>query len=362
MISTADRQKAIELIDEAREAGARLKPACNVLEISARTYERWKSGDSVKSDGRPTAERPKPANSLSEEERQAVLDTVKLPEYASSPPSQIVPALADKGIYICSESTFYRILNAFDLLHHRGRGRAPGSSRKPTTYVATAPNQVWTWDITWLPGPVLGAYLRLYLIIDIFSRYIVGWEVWAEETAEHAEELVRRTIIRENLQGELLGRKAAGIPLVLHNDNGSPMKAETFLQLLISLGIERSNSRARVSNDNPYSEAGFRTLKYRPNYKEDGFATVDVARKWVEEFVHWYNEEHHHSAIGFVTPSSRHHGEAEAIQEQRRVVYQLAREQHPERWVKDIRKWDLPLEVALNPNKKTLTEAITVIR
>jgi putative transposase len=271
MISDSDRRRAVELIDEARASGARLKPACDVIKISVRTYERWTETGTVKVDGRPLATRPKPVNSLSDEERAAIIETVNLPKYASAPPSQIVPDLADNGVYIGSESTFYRILHNNNLQKHRGRSRESTAQYQPTTYVASAPNQVWTWDITWLPGPIRGYFFKLYLIIDIFSRYIVGWEIWEEETEAHASELIRATILKENLQGELSVRKEKNLPLVLHQDNGPPMKGATFQATLISLGIERSYSRPRVSNDNPFSESGFKTLKYRPNYKVKGF-------------------------------------------------------------------------------------------
>ena len=346
MISDSDRRRAVELIDEARESGARLKPACDELRISERTYQRWVKDGDVKSDSRPTAERPKPANSLSIEERQEVLNIVNSKEYASQPPSQIVPSLADKGKYVASTRTIYRILEVEKLLKHRGNSKSP-SPHRPTTYEATGPNQVWTWDITWLPGMVKGFFFKLYLILDIFSRYIVGWEIWEDETEEYASELIRRTVIRE----EIVIRDK---PLVLHNDNGSPMKGATFQATLQFLGIERSYSRPRVSNDNPYSESQFRTLKQRPNFKSQGFNTIEEAREWVTIFVQWYNEEHHHSSIGFVTPSQKHHGEAEAIIAKRIEVYQQAREQHPERWTGDICSWNTPSSVFLNPEKKTL--------
>ena len=345
MISDSDRHRAVELIDEARESGARLKPACDVLCMSTRTYQRWVKGGNVNCDGRPTAERPVPVNSLSEEERQEVLDTVNSSKYASQPPSQIVPDLADNGVYIASTSTFYRIMRIEKLLKHRGNSKSP-SRYKPTTYEATAPNQVWTWDITWLPGMIKGFFFKLYLILDIFSRFIVGWEVWEEETEEYASELIRRTVICEKI-----GIRGEENPLVVHSDNGSPMKGATFQATLQFLGIERSYSRPRVSNDNPYSESQFRTLKSRPNFKARGFKDIEEAREWVARFVNWYNEEHHHSSIGFVTPSQRHHGEAELIIANRIEVYQQARERHPERWTRDICRWELPESVFLNPEK-----------
>ena len=212
------------------------------------------------------------------------------------PPCQIVPALADEGTYIASESTFYRILHEEKMQNHRGRSQEPGKHSKPTSYCATAPNQIWTWDITYLSGAVKGMFYYLYLIIDIFSRDIVGWEVWAEESAEHASELIRRACLA---QGRLSTQ-----PLVLHSDNGSPMKGATMLQTLYRLGITPSNSRPRVSNDNPYSESLFRTLKYRPNYQPRGFASIEEAREWCRKFVQWYRYEHHHSGITVGIPET----------------------------------------------------------
>ena len=199
---------------------------------------------------------------MSQEEKEEIITIVKQEEYADLPPTQIVPKLADKGTYIASESTFYRVLREEKMQNHRGRSQRP-ERRMPESHLAIAPNQVWTWDITLLGGPVKGLFYRLYLILDLFSRKVVGWEVWETEEAKHAETLVKKAVISEKIKGE---------PLVLHSDNGSPMKAATFLGLLENLGIQSSFSRPRVSNDNPYSEAMFRTLKYRPNFPHKGFS------------------------------------------------------------------------------------------
>lgn len=182
--------------------------------------------------------------------------------------------------------------------HHRGRSKKP-SQRIPGSHIATAPNQVWTWDITWLNGPVLGLYYRLYLIIDLFSRKIVGWEVWETELSKYAGDLIKKSVIKEKTQGR---------PLVLHSDNGSPIKAATFQATLETLGIQRSYSRPRVSNDSPYSESIFRTIKYRPEYPEKGFETIESVRDWVVRLVHWHNYEYQHSGINFVTPHQCHTG------------------------------------------------------
>jgi putative transposase len=210
--------------------------------VSLRTFQRWvNDGDTVRADGRTTTVRPPPGNKLSEAERQQILDVANSAEFASLPPSQIVPGLADRGVYLASESSFYRVLRSASLQHHRGRARAP-SARVVTSHCATGPNQVWSWDITWLPAAVKGQYYYWYMMLDVFSRKIVGYEVHEAESAELAALLMRRASLAEGL---------AGRPLVLHSDNGSPMKGATMLATLENLGVVASFSRPRVSNDNP---------------------------------------------------------------------------------------------------------------
>lgn len=339
----------MELIQEANQGGARLSKACGELNISVRTYERWVEGGKVKEDQRPLAERKAPANKLSPEERAKVLETIKLPEYVDLPPSQIVPALADIGEYLASESTFYRIMREDRLQSHRGRKKAPSARKEPATHVAFGPNEVWTWDITWLRGPARGLYFKLYLIIDIFSRKIVGWEVWEEENGEYAKELVRRAALKEQLNGK---------PLILHSDNGSPMKAETLHTLLETLNIQKSFSRPRVSNDNPYSESMFATLKYRPQFPHRGFETVEAARKWVHSFVDWYNNTHKHSGINFVTPQECHTASHYALLKNRDELYRQAKERNPERWTRSTRNWSPRKHSALNPLKEEELQAL----
>lgn len=260
------------------------------------------------------------------------------------PPCELVPALADKGIYIGSESTMYRILREEKLQNHRGRSAKP-THQHPTTYSADGPNQVWMWDITYLNGPHKGMFYYLYLFSDLYDRSIVGWEVYEAENAEHASELIRRITLK---QGRLSTE-----PLVLHSDNGAPMKGATMLATLYQLGITPSNSRPRVSNDNPYAESLFRTLKYRPNYQPKGFSSLEEARKWVQLFVKWYNYEHHHSGIQFLTPKQMRSKEATVILEQRHQVYENAKAAHPERWNgRNTRNWSMPEKVYLNPEIK----------
>jgi len=300
MISASDRRQTIELIETARETGARLMSACQVLAISVRTFQRWTKTGGSGGDRRPEAVRPTPANKLKPEERQSVLDICHQKENASLPPSQIVPRLADQGGYVASESSFYRILHEANEQHHRGRSQKPRKSTPPKGFCATGSNQVWTWDITWLPAFIRGMFFYLYMIVDVFSRKIVGWEVFDRECSGNAAGFVYKAVLAE---GCILK------PLVLHSDNGSPQKGATLNAKLESLGIMASFSRPRVSNDNPYSESLFRTCKYRPDYPQSGFDTIEDARRWVKQFVFWYNDIHRHSAIRFVTPNQRHRGE-----------------------------------------------------
>lgn len=297
----------------------------------------------VREDGRPVADRPAPSNKLAAEERDALLSIFHEPEYASLPPSQVVPMLADKGIYLASESTCYRVLHAADQQHDRGRARQREKRSKPTEYAATGPNQVWTWDVTWLKGPVRGLFFYLYMMVDVFSRKIVGWEVHDRECGELASQLVRRAVMSEGC----LHR-----PEMLHADNGSPQKSATLRATLEQLGIMASYSRPRVSNDNPYSESLFRTTKYRPDYPESGFDTLAAARDWVLGFVRWYNHAHRHSAIKFVTPVERHTGADVEILKRREEVYSHAKERSPERWSGNTRDWSRPERVMLNPDKR----------
>jgi transposase InsO family protein len=275
-----------------------------------------------------------------------------MPEFADLPPSQIVPMLADRGIYVASESTMYKILKNESMLKHRGSSRTPVKSKHPTTHIANAPNQVWSWDITYLNSYTRGMYYKLYVIMDIFSRKIVGWEVWHEELGELAADLVERAVLAEQISGR---------PLVLHSDNGAPMKSYTLKAKLEMLGVMSSYSRPRVSNDNPYSEALFKTCKYTSSYPKDGFKNIEEARDWVYKFVNWYNNIHYHSGLNFVTPMSRHTGNAEGIMERRKDVYRFARALHPQRFNRGIRNWKLPDIVALNPiseNKASVKDAI----
>jgi putative transposase len=337
----------VKWINEAVDAGARKRPASEEAGICLRTYRRWVQGENTSEDQRSSALRPTPANKLTEQEREQILETCNQPEYESLPPGQIVPRLADKGEYIASESSFYRVLKEADQQYHRGRAKEKQKRRLPTTYIAKSANEVWSWDISYLPSLVRGQFFYLYLIMDIFSRKIVGWEVHNHEGGEEAAELMQRTVLAERCF-----RK----PLVLHSDNGSPMKSQTMRTKLYDLGVIPSHSRPRVSNDNPFSESLFRTLKYCPQWPSQGFESLQAAREWVSRFSCWYNEEHRHSGIRHVTPAQRHKGDDNEILAARDEVYARAKEKHPTRWSGQTRDWTPVGPVALNPERDEIEE------
>ena len=292
-------------------------------------------------------ERAEPTNKLSDVERQAAMAVLNGEEFKNLPPSQIVPRLADQGRYVASESTLYRLLRQAGQMCHRRLERAPQKRSKPRALTATRPDQIYCWDITYLPTCVRGDYFYLYLFVDLFSRKIVGWQVFESESAELAAGLLQDICARHGITpGQL----------VVHSDNGSPMKGETMLAMMQRLGVAASRSRPSVSNDNPYSESLFRTLKYRPELPVKPFENLLQARRWVNELAHWYNDEHRHSAIGFVTPSQRHEGQDMALLADRTVVYEWARQANPQRWSKKTRDWRYVDQVNLNPETPTLKE------
>ena len=297
----------------------------------------------MKTDQRSSAKRPSLSNKLSEEEVQRILAVCNQPEYANLPPSQIVPCLLDKGLYHASESSFYRILRNAKQLNHRGRAKAPKKSAKPTSFKAEKPNQVWSWDITYLGSRIKGQFYYLYLFEDIYSRKIVGYEVHEKEDGKLASQLLQRCILKEQCFH-------TEPRLVLHSDNGAPMKSQTLKAKMEELGIMSSYSRPRVSNDNPYSEALFRTLKYRGNWPSSGFDSLDGARDWVEHFVGWYNHEHKHSQLNFVSPAERHAGRDKVILQARREVLEKARKANPKRWSGGVRNCTPIGAVMLNPD------------
>jgi len=348
MICLEDRHVLARDIHTAQATGARLRLACATAGIDLRTLQRWKAHDGLRAgDGRPLAVRPLPGHTLSEAEREQVLRVANEPRFAAVPPARIVPMLADEGRYLASESTFSRVLRDHGQTAHRGRAKAPKASRPPTTHIATGPAQVWCWDMTYLPALVLGRWFHLYLILDLYSRKVVGWEVHDSDHADHAAHLVRRTALAE-------GIASAITKPVLHGDNGSTLKATTVLAMLHWLGVQPSYSRPRVSDDNAYAESLFRTAKYRPEFPAKGFPDLDAARAWATDFVRWYNIDHRHSGIRYVSPAQRHAGDDKAILAARHALYTQARERNPARWSGTTRNWSPIDAVTLNPERDSI--------
>lgn len=337
LITAADKAEAIYLIQEACAAGCRIRNACEMLEIDIRTLQRWKKEVDLadKRHGPNTT----PANKLTDAERMRILEVANSPEYCNKAPSQIVPHLADQEIYIASESSFYRVLKQAEQIKHRSATQ-PRTHHKPAELIALKPNQIWSWDISYLPSNILGMFFYLYLFLDIFSRKIVGYHVFEKESAEYAAMVVAKAYLAEDLR--------AG-DVTLHSDNGGPMKGSTMLAMLQKLGVMPSFSRPSVSDDNPFSESLFRTLKYCPLYPSKPFSSIEEAQAWVTIFVDWYNNVHQHSGINFVTPNARHQGLDKVILEKRTRVYEIARQNNPNRWTKEIRNWGVVEAVYLNP-------------
>ena len=327
----------LSLVDTAVASGARRAEACARLSIDPRTLERWRASGALE-DGR-RGPRKAPHNKLSNAERERLLAVATSEPYRDLSPKQIVPRLADACDYVGSESTLYRVLRAHKLMTHRGKAKPP-VSRPRAEHIASGPCQVWSWDISYLRTPIRGQYFYLYLMMDVWSRKIVGFAVHDAECTDLASVLLRSAIESEGCYGE---------NLVLHADNGGTMKGATLKATMEHLGVIASYSRPRVSDDNPFSEALFRTVKYRPEYPNKPFASLEEARAWVAAFVAWYNDVHLHSAIGYVTPAARHDGRDEAILAARRAVYEEAHDRNPERWSGHVRPWLAPATVRLNP-------------
>ena len=340
LIAADEKETAIALIKDACTQGARKAKACELLNIPIRTVERWEK-QGVQ-DKRKAAARSV-GNKLSPEEEQMIFDTINSEAYRDLPPTQIVPHLADQGKYIGSESTIYRLLRKAKQLKHRQASR-PAKHNKPKACHAAASNQLWSWDITYLSTNVKGQYFYLYLVMDVYSRKIVGWHIKNSQNGHDAAKLMEDACKNEGL---------TDANITLHSDNGTPMKSATLLAKLQDLGIMPSFSRPSNSDDNPYSESLFKTLKYRPNFPRlDKFTTIEEASTWTHAFVQWYNTEHKHSGLKFVTPEQRHTGQDTAIFENRKRVYQNAKNTHPERWSGSTRNWIPPKTVSLNPDKK----------
>ena len=338
MISLKEKHWVCELVRDAMTSGARKKQACEVLGISIRALQRWEQA--CNPDRRKGARKRVPRK-LSEEERQKVKATACEAQFKDLTPYEIVAILAENGLYIASERTFYRVLKANGLLHHRGSGKPPIRSGEPQELIATGTNQIWSWDITWLRTDVRGLFYYAYMIKDIWTKDIVGWEIHDREDDALAAAMFNRLRLKHDMKG-----------IYLRSDNGNPMKGATMLMTLYNLGVIPSYGRPRVSNDNPFIESLFKTLKYTAGYPGQ-FKNLEHARTWMANFVNWYNTEHRHSAIGYVTPQQRRSGDFKIIFGKRNETLTSAREKNPERWVKNQRVWGCDERVYLNPGKKT---------
>lgn len=284
---------------------------------------------------------PASPRALSETEKERLRQLLHSERFVDSSPYQVYGTLLDEGVYHCSISTMYRLLRHDGELRERRRQRAHPAYAKPEL-LATAPNQLWTWDITKLHGPLKGHSFALYVLLDVFSRYVVGWLVAEREAAYLAEDLMAESCLKQDIQPD---------QLTIHADRGGPMTAKSLALLLTDLGVAQSHSRPYTANDNPFSEAQFKTVKYRPDYP-DRFGSLVDARAWAQAFFHWYNQQHRHTGLGLLTPSIVHHGQAEKHQQQRQQVLQTAYAQHPERFIQGQPVPPaLPTAVWINPPK-----------
>jgi putative transposase len=282
--------------------------------------------------------RPAPQRALSGEEKTQVRQTLNSERFQDSSPRQVYATLLDEGIYWCSWRTMYRILDEHQEVRERRNQLRHPKYHKPEL-LTTGPNMLWSWDVTKLRGPVKWSYYYLYTILDVFSRYVVGWMITEHESATLAQQLIRETCEKQGIQPE---------QLTVHADRGSSMRSKTVALLLADLGVTKTHSRPYVSNDNPYSESQFKTMKYRHDYPKR-FGSIQDARTWGRSFFRWYNHAHHHSALGLMTPAVVHHGQAEAVTASRRQVLQAAYAAHPERFVRgEPKPPSLPEEVWIN--------------
>ena len=313
------------------------KLACEVLAYPRSSYYRQQQGKSVNEQTQPAA--PQSPRALPDVEVERVRELLNSERFRDSSPRQVYGTLLDEGQYLCSVSTMYRILRAHDEVRERRNQKRHPVYKKPEL-VATAPNQVWSWDITKLRGPVTHTYYYLYTILDIFSRYVVGYMIARREAASLARQLVAESCAKQGIVPD---------QLILHADRGSAMISKSLALLLADLGVGKSHSRPYTSNDNPFSEAQFKTMKYRPDYP-DRFGTLVAARSWARPFFDWYNNTHRHTSLGLMTPATVHYGLAEAVTKQRSIVLQAAYLKHPERFVNGMpQPPKRPFAVWINP-------------
>lgn len=329
-----------EVEELAQQVG--LRRACEVLGVArSQVYRARQAAQSAKPG---LAERPSPQRALSLEERETVRETLNSPRFQDCAPREVYATLLDEGRYLCHRRTMYRILDEHQEVRERRNQLCHPNYVKPEL-LATRPNELWSWDITRLLGPTKWTYFYLYVILDVFSRYVVGWMVALQESAALAKVLIAETCRRQGIQpGQL----------TVHADRGQAMTSKTLAMLLADLGVTKTHSRPHVSNDNPYSEAQFKTLKYRPDYP-GRFGSLPDARAWGREFFNWYNYEHHHTGIGLLTPADVHSGRAEQVRKLRQQVLQSAYEQHPERFVKGPSiPHSLPVAVWINAPQQSV--------
>ena len=309
-------------------------PACRALGVARATFYRRRKPAT----GRQQPNKP-PARALSAAEREQVRETLASPRFVDRAPAEVVATLLDENQYLCSERTMYRILAQDQPVRERRNQLTHPRYAKPEL-VATAPNQTWSWDITRLLGPATWTYFYLYVLLDIFSRYVVGWMVADRENSALASQLIRESCARQNIQPSTL---------TLHSDRGSPMTSKGTAQLLADLGVTRSLGRPQVSDDNPFSEAHFKTVKYHPGFPPR-FPDIHAAQDFCRSFFPWYNEEHRHGGIAMLTPADVHQGRAQRVLDDRRRTLQKAWARHPERFVRGTPKpHTLPHAVYINP-------------
>lgn len=312
------------------------RPACRALGVAPATIYRRRNPPARKT---PSGARRPPARALSAEERQAVLAVLDSERFVDRAPAQVYATLLDEGRYLCSERTMYR------LLHERGGVRERRDQLVHPAYarpelLAGRPNELWSWDITKLLGPAKWSYFYLYVILDVFSRYVVGWTLQYRESADLAKQLIAQSLTQQRIRPGTLS---------IHADRGSSMTSKPVAFLLSDLGVTKTHSRPYTSTDNPYSEAQFKTMKYRPGFP-DRFATIEQARAFCRPFFLWYNQEHRHSGLGLMTPEAVHTERAQALHAHRSTVLAAAHAAHPERFVRGApTPPPLPTQVWINP-------------
>lgn len=330
MTSEVEKAEILCFVGEAKDLGVAEKTTCSFLGITPRTIQNWRSKglrDRRKGSCHPTSR-----CALTDEEWDALYAVATSKRFADSTPEQIIATLAQEGTYIASVSSMYRVLRRRNALVHRSESKKPGITRESTEMIVTGPNQVWAWDVTWLKTPIRGLFLYAYTVIDLFDRTIVGWCI---ETYE-SDELSMRLFAR-------ITRDMKVIPAIVHSDNGHPMRGMTLAVFLDSLFISRSYSRPRCSNDNAFIESWHKTLKYSVGYPKN-FASLEAARIWYADFVHWYNHDHQHSSLAYATPMQARTGKAEALFAERNKTIQEARKRNPLRWsTEKTRNYSLPM-------------------